>query len=248
MNLKLKLIRKYQYLIELDLKGTLYLNRFFDKDDFVEIKKVTDKAIDMVSIDNEDDDEINGAWGSVESFEKSELSENSESLDYAAMTDDELIDYYNNINAEVIELDYRAPYQLINYIYDYGVKESGLVVSGKLFYELDIWGDDSNINKNMKTLIVDFEIEFDTTNADSGQIDILNTTVNANMNNHISCNQPLTAIVNDISLIPFNSNTILPKNIKLIDISKKDAFNFNDLQYTDYALKPKPQTSAGNLH
>lgn len=238
MNLKLKLIRKYQYLIELDLKVTLYLNRFFDKDDFVETKKITDKTIYIVGIGDEDTD----AWGSFESSEKSELSENSESLDYAAMTDDELIDYYNNINAEVIELDYRAPYQLINYIYDYGVKESGLVVSGKLFYELDIWGDDSNINKNMKTLIVDFEIEFDTTNADSGQIDILNTTVNANMNNHISCNQPLTAIVNDISLIPFNSNTILPKNIKLIDISKKDAFNFNDLQYTDYALKPKPRT------
>ena len=41
----------------------------------------------------------------------------------------------------------------------------------------------------------------------------------------------------DISLIPFNSNTILPKNIKLIDISKKDAFDFRNLQYTNYDLK-----------
>lgn len=235
----LKLIRSNQYLIELDLKNTLYLNSFFDEDDFVENNKVTDKSIKIINIDDEDDDEIDGAWGSVESSEKSESSENSESLDFEAMTDEELIAYYG---AERIELGGYAPYRLADYIYDYYVRNSTLVVNGKLFYKLDIWSDDKNINTSMPTLIIDFEIEFNTKNVNLGRIEILNTTVKANMNNHISRTKSLATIIDDFVFIPFTSYAVLPRNVKFIDTTKKNAFNFNGLQYADYELKPKPQT------
>lgn len=241
MNNVIKLIKLNQYLIELDLKNTLYLNGFFDEDDFVKKEKTPDKTTELVLIDEMDDDDE--GWVSTESSEKSESSENSESLDFEKMNDDELINYYNSIQSvEKIELGGYAPYRLADYIYDYYVKDSKLVVNGKLFYKLDIWKNDENINISMPTLIIDFEIQFDTANVDSGRIEILTTTVKANMNNHISHNEPLNAIANNIFLIPFNSNAVLPRNVKLVSSIKKDAFNFNNLQYVDYEWKPKPQT------
>lgn len=241
MNNVIKLIKLNQYLIELDLKNTLYLNGFFDEDDFVKKEKTSDKTTELVLIDEMGDDDE--GWVSTESSEKSESSENSESLDFEKMNDDELINYYNSIQpVEKIELGGYAPYRLADYIYDYYVRDSKLVVNGKLFYKLDIWKNDENINISMPTLIIDFEIQFDTANVDSGRIEILTTTVKANMNNHISHNEPLNAIANNIFLIPFNSNAVLPRNVKLVSSIKKDAFNFNNLQYVDYEWKPKPQT------
>ena len=239
MNNVIKLIKLNQYLIELDLKNTLYLNGFFDEDDFIKKEKTSDKTTELVLIDETNDDD--GGWVSTESSEKSESSENSESLDFEKMNDDELIAYYDSMQpAEKIELGGYAPYRLTDYIYDYYVNNSDLVINGKLFYKLDIWKNDENINISMPTLIIDFEIYFNTANVDSGHIEILNTTIKANMNNHISHDEPLTAIADNITIISFNSNTVLPKNVKLISSIKKEAFNFNDLQYTDYALKPKP--------
>lgn len=239
-NNKLTLINPSQYLIELDLKNTLYLNGFFDEDDFIKKNEKSDKTVIRIDDDVDEDDEDD--WASLESSEKSESSENSESLDFKAMTDDELIAYYNAETDERIELGGYAPYRLMDYIYDYYVKDSKLVVNGKLFYKLGIWSDDKNIDTSMPTLIIDFEIEFNTKNVNSGRIEISNTTVKANMNNHISCNEPLNAIADNILIIPFNSNAVLPRNVKLISSIKKDAFNFSDLQYTDYALNPKPMT------
>ena len=244
----LKLIRSGQYLIELELKNTLYLNRFFDKNDFIKEEKVHENVIDLVESDEEDEDSwANSAFvsespESSELLEKSESSDGSESPDFGIMTDDELIAYYDAHNSEIIEVDCYAPYYLNNYIYDYYMKDSKLVVNGKLFYKLDAWGDDKlRINTSMKMLIIDFEIEFNTADVNLGHISILNTKVKANMNNHISCNKPLTAIINDFVFIPFTSNTALPKNVKLINSIKEDAFNFSDLQYTNYEWKPKPE-------
>lgn len=209
---------------------------FLRKVILLKAKKVTDESAGITFIDDEDDEE----WGSVDSSEKSESSENSEFPDFEKMNDDELIAYYNCHNLEIIKLDGYAPYYLNDYIYDYYVDDSKLVINGKLFYRLEAWSDDKNININMKTLIVDFEIEFNTANADSGHIEISKSTVKANMNNHISRNEALTAIADNITIIPFNSNAVLPKNVKLINATKKEAFNFNDLQYTEYDWKPKP--------
>lgn len=242
MGTNIKLIKPDNYLIELDLKNTLYLNEFFDESDFgKKDEKVDNESFKVTRIDDVDDeDEDYWIESSVESSEKSESSENSESLDFAAMNDDELIAYYNCHNLqEVIKLDGYAPYYLDNYIFDYYVGDSKLVVNGKLFYKLTVWSDEKNINTSMKALIVDFKIEFDTTNVSSGRIEILNTTVKANMNNHVSHNEPLTAIANDIVIIPFSSNSVLPKNVKLINSIKKEAFNFSDLQYTEYDWKLK---------
>ena len=229
-------------MIELDLKHTLYLNGFFDEDDFIKKEKTSDKTpeITVTRIDDEDD-EIDEGWGSVESSEKSESSENSESLDFEKMNDEELIAYYNSMQpVEKIELGGYAPYRLTDYIYDYYVNNSDLIVNGKLFYTLDTWlNDEKNINISMPTLIIDFEIKFDTANVNLGRIEVVNTIVKANMNNHISRNEALAAILDDIVIIPFNSTSVLPRNAKLIRPAKKEAFNFSDLQYTEYDWKPK---------
>lgn len=243
MSNNIKLIRPTQYLIELNLKNTLYLYGFFDEDDFIKKEKTSDKTPEMIlTCIDEDDDKIDEDWGSVESSEKPESSENSESLDFEKMNDEELIAYYNSIQpVEQIELGGYAPYRLTDYIYDYYVNDSDLVVNGKLFYALDVWdNNEKNINISMPTLIIDFEIQFDTTNVNSGRIEISKSMVKANMNNHISRNEALAAIVDDIVIIPFNSNSVLPKNVKLINSFKKDAFDFSDLQYTEYDWKPKP--------
>lgn len=214
MSNSIKLIKPNDYLVEFDVKNSLYLNEFFDEKDFIKDEKVSDKTIDVVK----DDDE----------------------LDFAAMTDDEIIKHYNSahVENEVIELGGRATYYLNNYIYDYYVKDSLLVVYGKLFYRLSSYID-ANINTNIKNLIIDFELRFDTTNANLGQIDILNSIVKANVNNRISCNKPLIVITDNITFIPFHFGKVLPRNVKLIDSFKKEAFNFNDLQYLDYDWKPK---------
>ena len=155
------------------------------------------------------------------------------------MNDEELVAYYNSMQPEEkIELGGRAEYRLNNYIFDYYVKDSLLVVYGKLFYRLSSWAA-NNINTNMKDLIIDFEIRFDTTNARLGQIDILNSIIKANVNNNISYNKPLSSIVNEVVFIPFRFEKTLPKNVKLISSTKKEAFNFNSLQYLDYEWKPK---------
>ena len=244
MSRSIKLINPNEYLLELDISYSLYLNQFFDESDFVKNTKTANKTIDMAGItdEDEDDDEIDGVWGSVESSEKSESSEDSESLDFAAMNDAELIDYYNSRHNddEAIKYDGHALYDINNYIFDYYTKDSLLVVYGKLFYRLSPYGND-NINTNMKDLIIDFELKFDTTNAKFGQINILNSIIKANVNNCISCNQPLSSVVDDIVFIPFRFGKILPKNVKLISLSKKEAFNFNNLQYTNYELKQKPE-------
>lgn len=39
MSQTLKLIKSRDYLIELDLRNTLYLNEFFEESDFIESKK-----------------------------------------------------------------------------------------------------------------------------------------------------------------------------------------------------------------
>lgn len=244
MSQTLKFINSYEYLLELNLRDSLYLNEFFKESDFIGKEKISDKTADIACID--DDDEIDEGWGSVDSSEKSEPSENSESLDFAAMNDTELIDYYNSIHAEnkVIELGGRAEYRLNNYIFDYYTKDSLLVVYGKLFYRLSSWTA-NNINSDMKDLIIDFELRFDTTNARLGQIDILNSIIKANVNNNISYNKPLSSIVNEVVFIPFRFEKTLPKNVKLISSTKKEAFNFSDLQYLDYEWKPKFDSFVG---
>ena len=236
MNKNIKLIKPHDYLLELDIKNALYLSEFFDESDFgKKNENVYDEPAGITFIDDEPDDDEN--WISVASSEKSESSENSESLDFAAMNDDELIAYYNYHNPEVVKLNCYAPYYLDNYIFDYYTKDSLLVVYGKLFYRLSPYDD--SINVTMKDLIIDFELRFDTTNAKLGQIDMLSSIIKANVNNRISCNQPLSSIVNDVVLIPFNFEKILPKNVKLLRSTKEDAFNFNNLQYLDYEWKPK---------
>ena len=129
MSNNIKLIKPTDYLVEFDVKNSLYLNEFFDEKDFVKDEKVSDKTIDVVK----DDDE----------------------LDFAAITDDEIIKHYNSAHAEneAIELGGRATYYLNNYIYDYYVKDSLLVVYGKLFYRLSSYID-ANINTNIKKLII----------------------------------------------------------------------------------------------
>jgi hypothetical protein len=237
MQKSLKLINSYEYLLELELKDSLYLNEFFKESDFISKEKVSDKTDDIACID--DDDEIDKGWSLVESSEKSELSENSESLDFEKMNDEELIAYYNSMQpVEKIELGVRAEYRLNNYIFDYYVRDSLLVVYGKLFYQLSSWTA-NNINTNMRDLIIDFELRIDTTNARLGQIDILNSIIKANVNNNISYNKPLSSIANEVVFIPFRFEKTLPKNVKLISSTKKEAFNFNDLQYLDYEWKPK---------
>lgn len=236
MQKSLKLINSYEYLLELELKDSLYLNEFFKESDFISKEKVSDKTDDIACID---DDEIDKGWSLVESSEKSELSENSESLDFEKMNDEELIAYYNSMQpVEKIELGVGAEYRLNNYIFDYYVRDSLLVVYGKLFYQLSSWTA-NNINTNMRDLIIDFELRIDTTNARLGQIDILNSIIKANVNNNISYNKPLSSIVNEVVFIPFRFEKTLPKNVKLISSTKKEAFNFNDLQYLDYEWKPK---------